>query len=167
MESGGPESASPMTHRVQSLSSADTRGKHRIHAELKRLEQEARFLEIRLMSSVSLEDQTGVTEFRRGVVRLGIRMQETQLAQDSILGSRAYSKGFVPFDLWLFGMHIAFQFQYYYVCIFTISEELEQLEKTEKASTTCKVTVGPLSPAWDRWFEGPQDSKSCCRCWIL
>uniref|UniRef100_K7N4U1 G protein gamma domain-containing protein n=1 Tax=Glycine max TaxID=3847 RepID=K7N4U1_SOYBN len=45
MESGGPESASPMTHRVQSLSSADTRGKHRIHAELKRLEQEARFLE--------------------------------------------------------------------------------------------------------------------------
>jgi len=69
----------------------------------------------------------GVTEFRRGVVRLGIRMQETQLAQDSILGSRAYSKGFVPFDLWLFGMHIAFQFQYYYVCIFTISVGLNSL----------------------------------------
>lgn len=49
MESGGPESASPMTHRVQSLSSADTRGKHRIHAELKRLEQEARFLEVRTL----------------------------------------------------------------------------------------------------------------------
>ncbi|KAH1191831.1 Guanine nucleotide-binding protein subunit gamma 2 [Glycine soja] len=106
MESGGPESASPMTHRVQSLSSADTRGKHRIHAELKRLEQEARFLE----------------------------------------------------------------------------EELEQLERMEKASTSCKImlinvetkpdpllpsSVGPLSPTWDRWFEGPQDSKSCCRCWIL
>ncbi|TKY51954.1 Guanine nucleotide-binding protein subunit gamma 2 [Spatholobus suberectus] len=45
MESGGPESASLMTHRVQSLSSADTRGKHRIHAEIKCLEQEARFLE--------------------------------------------------------------------------------------------------------------------------
>ncbi|XP_014618733.1 guanine nucleotide-binding protein subunit gamma 2 isoform X2 [Glycine max] len=79
MESGGPESASPMTHRVQSLSSADTRGKHRIHAELKRLEQEARFLE----------------------------------------------------------------------------EELEQLEKTEKASTTCKVMPSnvetkpdPLLPSW-------------------
>lgn len=54
-------------------------------------------------------------------------MQETQLAQDSILGSRAYSKGFVPFDLWLFGMHIAFQFQYYYVCIFTISVGLNSL----------------------------------------
>lgn len=47
-------------------------------------------------------------------------MQETQLAQDSILGSRAYSKGFVPFDLWLFGMHIAFQFHYYDAHIFTI-----------------------------------------------
>lgn len=46
MQSGGPESASPITNRVQSLSSADTRGKHRVHAELKRLEQEARFLEV-------------------------------------------------------------------------------------------------------------------------
>jgi len=53
MQSRGPESASPMTHRVQSLSSADTRGKHRIHAELKRLEQEARFLEVRTFSSKS------------------------------------------------------------------------------------------------------------------
>ncbi|XP_022641001.1 uncharacterized protein LOC106769786 isoform X2 [Vigna radiata var. radiata] len=54
MQSGGPESASPVTHRVQSLSSADTRGKHRIHAELKRLEQEARFLEEAL--DIELED---------------------------------------------------------------------------------------------------------------
>ncbi|KAK7356882.1 hypothetical protein VNO80_16162 [Phaseolus coccineus] len=106
MQSRGPESANPMTHRVQSLSSADTRGKHRIHAELKRLEQEARFLE----------------------------------------------------------------------------EELEKLERMEKASTACKgmlsnvetkpdpllpSTIGPVSPTWDRWFEGPQDSKGCCRCWIL
>ncbi|KAI4324018.1 hypothetical protein L6164_023586 [Bauhinia variegata] len=45
MESSGSESESPMTHRVQSLSATtDTRGKHRIQAELKRLEQEARFL---------------------------------------------------------------------------------------------------------------------------
>jgi len=28
-------------------------------------------------------------------------------------------------------------------------------------------TIGPVSPTWDRWFEGPQDSKGCCRCWIL
>ncbi|XP_061339045.1 guanine nucleotide-binding protein subunit gamma 2-like [Gastrolobium bilobum] len=105
MESGVPDSAGPMTHRVQSLSSADARGKHRIHAELKRLEQETRFLE----------------------------------------------------------------------------EELGQLERMEKASTSCKemfsnvetrpdpllpLTIGPLNPLWDRWFEGPQDSKGC-RCWIL
>ncbi|WVY96956.1 hypothetical protein V8G54_029107 [Vigna mungo] len=61
-------------------------------------------------------------------------------------------------------------------------EELEKLERMEKASTACKgllsnvetkpdpllpSTIGPVSPTWDRWFEGPQDSKGCCRCWIL
>ncbi|KAG2728133.1 hypothetical protein I3843_01G186500 [Carya illinoinensis] len=111
MQSGSSESLSPITHRIQSLSASqslsatDTRGKHRVLAELKRLEQEARFLE----------------------------------------------------------------------------EELEQLEKMEKASAACKemvsnvetrpdpllpVTNGPINPFWDRWFEGPQDSKGC-RCWIL
>ncbi|XP_039114318.1 guanine nucleotide-binding protein subunit gamma 1-like isoform X2 [Dioscorea cayenensis subsp. rotundata] len=83
----------------------DTRGKHRISAELKRLEQEARFLE----------------------------------------------------------------------------EEMEELEKTEKASASCQellhkveskpdpllpVTIGPVIPTWNRWFEGPQDLQGC-RCWIL
>ncbi|CAN6547901.1 hypothetical protein C1H46_023144 [Malus baccata] len=45
MQSDGSETLSPTTLRLQSLSAADTRGKHRIHAELKRLEQETRFLE--------------------------------------------------------------------------------------------------------------------------
>ncbi|XP_034685215.1 guanine nucleotide-binding protein subunit gamma 1 isoform X1 [Vitis riparia] len=60
-------------------------------------------------------------------------------------------------------------------------EELEQLEKTERASDACRellsivesrpdpllpVTYGPANPIWDRWFEGPQDSQGC-RCWIL
>lgn len=53
------ESASPITQRVQSSSSSsssiDTRGKHRIQAEVKRLEQEARFLEVSLLSSLSFE----------------------------------------------------------------------------------------------------------------
>lgn len=43
------ESASPTTQRVlssSSSSSTDTRGKHRIQAEVKRLELEARFLEV-------------------------------------------------------------------------------------------------------------------------
>lgn len=62
-----------------------------------------------------------------------------------------------------------------------LEEELEQLEKTERASAACRellsivesrpdpllpVTYGPANPIWDRWFEGPQDSQGC-RCWIL
>ncbi|XAR57307.1 hypothetical protein NMG60_11025390 [Bertholletia excelsa] len=62
-----------------------------------------------------------------------------------------------------------------------LEEELEQLEKMDKASAACKemlsiveakpdpllpVTTGPTNPYWDRWFEGPQDSQGC-RCWIL
>ncbi|KAL8171174.1 hypothetical protein V2J09_022978 [Rumex salicifolius] len=85
--------------------SADTKGKHRILAELNRLEQETRFLE----------------------------------------------------------------------------EELDQVEKMEKASEACKdlqcavepkpdpllpETIGPMNPLWDRWFEGPRESKGCS-CWIL
>ncbi|XP_058001102.1 guanine nucleotide-binding protein subunit gamma 2 [Hevea brasiliensis] len=106
MQSDRSDSSGPITQRVNSLPSAtDTRGKHRIQAEVKRLEQEARFLE----------------------------------------------------------------------------EELEQLDKMENASAACKemlmnvdtrpdpllpITNGPLNPSWDRWFEGPQESKGC-RCWIL
>ncbi|CAL0303236.1 unnamed protein product [Lupinus luteus] len=101
MQSGEYESV----NQVQALFSADGRGKHRIQAELKRVEQEAKFLE----------------------------------------------------------------------------EELENLEKMEGASVLCKeiltnvetrpdpllpVTNGPLNPLWDRWFEGPKDSKGCS-CWIL
>ncbi|XP_040999739.1 guanine nucleotide-binding protein subunit gamma 2-like [Juglans microcarpa x Juglans regia] len=104
-QSGRSGSARPITHLDHSLSASDTRGKHLIQAEIKRLEQEARFLE----------------------------------------------------------------------------EELEQLEKMESASSSCKETLsnveprpdpllpmtnGPINPFWDRWFEGPQDSKGC-RCWIF
>lgn len=54
MQSDGSESENHMTHhrvQSQSLSSSDTRGKHRIHAELKRLEQETRYLEVATSSS--------------------------------------------------------------------------------------------------------------------
>ncbi|KAE8731556.1 Guanine nucleotide-binding protein subunit gamma 1 [Hibiscus syriacus] len=108
MQSGGSQSmVGPIPQRVQVFQPAgsDTRGKHRIRAELKRLEQEARFLE----------------------------------------------------------------------------EELEQIERMDKASAACKemlsnvettpdpllpVTSGPVILLWDRWFEGPQESRGC-RCWIL
>ncbi|CAH9095485.1 unnamed protein product [Cuscuta epithymum] len=104
----------------QMRSVADTRGKHRISAELKQLEQEARFLEEVL--------ENGEKENR----------------SDN-------------------------------------SEELEQVDKMDKASAVCKEllvntqtrpdpllpeTTGPTSPLWDRWFERPPDASSC-RCWIL
>ncbi|KAK6138662.1 hypothetical protein DH2020_027592 [Rehmannia glutinosa] len=62
-----------------------------------------------------------------------------------------------------------------------LEEELEQVEKMDKASAACKemlinietrpdpllpVTNGPVNPIWDRWFEGPPESSGC-RCWIL
>lgn len=40
------EAAVPIAHRIQSLSAVDAVGKHRLLAEMKRLEQEARFLEV-------------------------------------------------------------------------------------------------------------------------
>lgn len=48
MQSDRSDSSGPITQRLHSLNtvSADTRGKHRIQAELKRLEQEVRFLEV-------------------------------------------------------------------------------------------------------------------------
>lgn len=47
MQSGRSDSRGLNTQRTQSLTgSGDTRGKHRIQAELKRLEQETRFLEV-------------------------------------------------------------------------------------------------------------------------
>ncbi|XP_050219368.1 guanine nucleotide-binding protein subunit gamma 2 [Mercurialis annua] len=106
MQSDWSDSSGPITQRVNSLAPVtDTRGKHRIQAELKRLEQESRFLE----------------------------------------------------------------------------EELEQLDKMGKASTACiemltivdtrpdpllPITLGPINPLWDRWFERAQESKGC-RCCML
>ncbi|XP_044486038.1 guanine nucleotide-binding protein subunit gamma 1-like [Mangifera indica] len=105
MQSDRSNSVFVVTQRSQSLAASDARGKHRLQAELKRVEQEAKFLE----------------------------------------------------------------------------EELEELDQMEKASMACKetlsdvkarpdpllpVTTGPSNPSWDRWFEGPQESRGC-RCWIL
>nr|GMD81714.1 guanine nucleotide-binding protein subunit gamma 2-like [Ipomoea batatas] len=62
-----------------------------------------------------------------------------------------------------------------------LEEELEQVDRMEKASAACKEmlsnvetrpdpllpeTTGPTNPLWDRWFEGPADASGC-RCWIL
>lgn len=55
MQSDRSDSSGPITQRLNSLPSAtDTRGKHRIQAELKRLEQEVRFLEVISFYFISL-----------------------------------------------------------------------------------------------------------------
>ena len=59
LQSRGSESANPMTHRAQSLSATDTRGKHRIQAELKRLEQETKFLEVLFHPSLQFSSIVG------------------------------------------------------------------------------------------------------------
>lgn len=46
MQSGNSQAAPSLNHQDSALAAADTRGRHRITAELKRLEQEARFLEV-------------------------------------------------------------------------------------------------------------------------
>ncbi|KAL4297716.1 hypothetical protein GQ457_12G003860 [Hibiscus cannabinus] len=62
-----------------------------------------------------------------------------------------------------------------------LEEELEQIERMEKASGACKemlsnmettpdpllpITSGPLNLSWDLWFEGPQESQGC-KCCIM
>ncbi|KAL9317971.1 hypothetical protein ACSQ67_014488 [Phaseolus vulgaris] len=192
MQSRGPESASPMTHRVQSLSSADTRGKHRIHAELKRLEQEARFLE---QAPLDRKDQNVFGHAWEAAsfhalytpcsrLKLIVRtcVMRTRGMVGKAAGKAAYpvsstcSKGFWYLIYGSLARILPSSFT------IPMLEELEKLERMEKASTACKgmlsnvetkpdpllpSTIGPVSPTWDRWFEGPQDSKGCCRCWIL
>ncbi|KAL3626343.1 hypothetical protein CASFOL_029892 [Castilleja foliolosa] len=113
------------------VGATDTRGKHMISAELKRVEQDIRFLEVNWEMNFS-------DLYYIGVKKGGI-----------LVGNNC--------------------------------EELEELEKTDKASVACKemlinietrpdpllpVTIGPINPTWDRWFEGAQESSGC-RCWIL
>ncbi|KAL4355531.1 hypothetical protein GQ457_06G029100 [Hibiscus cannabinus] len=99
------ETASSADELQPSGSAADTRGKHRILAELKRVEQESRFL----------EDE----------------MEELERTDN----------------------------------ISTLSSEL-LLSMETRPDPLLPVTSGPVNPSWDRWFEGPQDSKGC-RCQIL
>ncbi|KAJ9700494.1 hypothetical protein PVL29_006017 [Vitis rotundifolia] len=54
MQSGNSQAAPSLNHQDSALAAADTRGKHRITAELKRLEQEARFLEERIVNCSEL-----------------------------------------------------------------------------------------------------------------
>ncbi|KAK6937582.1 G-protein gamma-like domain [Dillenia turbinata] len=63
-----------------------------------------------------------------------------------------------------------------------LQEELAALESADNVSTVCHelllnietfpdpllpVTKGSANQSWDRWFEGPRDSRNCSSCWIL
>ncbi|XP_021910996.1 guanine nucleotide-binding protein subunit gamma 1-like, partial [Carica papaya] len=65
--------------------------------------------------------------------------------------------------------------------LFQSKEELAEIDQTDNVSTLCEellqnietrpdpllpLTNGPVNTSWDRWFEGPQESKGC-RCRIL
>ncbi|KAA3454553.1 guanine nucleotide-binding protein subunit gamma 2-like [Gossypium australe] len=144
----------------------DTRGKHRIQAELKRLDQEARFLEFMLGCQVF-----SVLEFifksffwlMHGGCQLLYRYSVLIIYLDNYASVKKKLTLCKNIDA------------------VNIEEELEHLEKMEKASTACKellskvesapdpllpITNGPLNLTWDRWFEGPQESQGC-KCWIL
>eukprot|EP00252_Welwitschia_mirabilis_P013088 TRINITY_DN28917_c0_g1_i1.p1 TRINITY_DN28917_c0_g1~~TRINITY_DN28917_c0_g1_i1.p1 ORF type:complete len:117 (+),score=24.45 TRINITY_DN28917_c0_g1_i1:309-659(+) len=61
-----------------------------------------------------------------------------------------------------------------------LEEEIEGLDKLDRATSACKemlilvdsrpdpllpITKGPVNSAWDRWFEGPVEVNGC-KCWI-
>ncbi|XP_065863198.1 guanine nucleotide-binding protein subunit gamma 2 [Euphorbia lathyris] len=72
MQSDRSDSSGSIAQRVNSLQSdTDTRGKHRIQAELKRLDQETRYLQEELeqldkieMASAACKEMLGVVEIR-------------------------------------------------------------------------------------------------------
>ncbi|XP_039009289.1 guanine nucleotide-binding protein subunit gamma 2-like isoform X2 [Hibiscus syriacus] len=59
---------SPIPQRIRSFQAADTRGKHRVQAELKRLEQEARFLEEELEQIERMEKASAASKEMLGNV---------------------------------------------------------------------------------------------------
>ncbi|XVE65934.1 hypothetical protein DITRI_Ditri08aG0039700 [Diplodiscus trichospermus] len=63
MQSGRSQSmVSPIPQRVESFQAADNRGKHRIQAELIRVEQEARFLEEELELMEKMDNVSAACE---------------------------------------------------------------------------------------------------------
>ncbi|CAM0875793.1 unnamed protein product [Alopecurus aequalis] len=115
----------------------DMRGRHRIQAELKKLEQEARFLEHFQIAT------------RKNMVMQPLAEYE----------GHEKLKIFLLYE----------------------QDELEELDKTDKVSAALQefrvtierkadpllpVTTGAAYQSWDRWFEGPQDLRTC-KCWFL
>ncbi|GMN46803.1 hypothetical protein TIFTF001_015989 [Ficus carica] len=134
-----------------------------IQAELKRLEQEARFLEVHLIWPFGIF----------------VEVKKALCFQDPLRPVHlAYLSSFCIGLYMNFSSHAVSVYCLKYIAAI---EELEQLERMDRASAACSellsnvetspdpllpATHGPVNPLWDRWFEGPQDKKGC-RCWIL
>ncbi|KAL2922278.1 Guanine nucleotide-binding protein subunit gamma 1 [Bienertia sinuspersici] len=185
-----------MTQQAQSI---DMRGKHRVIAELKRLEQETRFVEIpfgdtqvqavcgivsKFVYDILCEVVTEAMHMQNGKDKEGenivnstsshVKAPEGPLHENE-MATLSVNRSSPKFDD---DHELSLAISFSYVCN---QEELEQLGKTENATAVCSEllsiveakpdpllpeTIGPVNPFWDRWFEGPQDSKGC-RCWIF
>ncbi|KAI0497737.1 hypothetical protein KFK09_020971 [Dendrobium nobile] len=47
-----------------------------------------------------------------------------------------------------------------------LEQEARFLEIESHADPLLPITHGPANTTWDKWFEGPPDSRHC-KCWIL
>ncbi|KAK9179694.1 hypothetical protein WN943_028898 [Citrus x changshan-huyou] len=121
MQSDRSDSRGLNTQRTQSLTgSGDTRGKHRIQAELKRLEQETRFLE--------------GSEFCCEPVAFGGLLSKVKGAEQLVLAVIGIN------NIVVFSWTCEFKL-IGYLLVVVKEEELEQLDKTEKASAACNETL--------------------------
>ncbi|KAA3471186.1 guanine nucleotide-binding protein subunit gamma 1 [Gossypium australe] len=154
------ETASSADEQQAAGSAADTRGKHRILAQLKRV------CSLLFGNAVKNFDLVYLADMRCSSVYTD--------AWEVYLGGGRSSVSILLWRLYLWKVLNI-------VCHWFIDTEMEELEKTDNVSTLCKelllsmetrpdpllpLTNGPINPSWDVWFEGPQTSQGC-RCQIL
>ncbi|KAK8511127.1 hypothetical protein V6N13_013547 [Hibiscus sabdariffa] len=170
MQSGRSQSVvGPIPDRVQAFQPANTRGKHRVQAELKRLEQEARFLELdKGILYTALALFFGVVSSAETFVdrsfELNVQLLPARTAVFTVLGSGVITV-FEPSrssDDHIFGLLMVWQIGFVEIAISLFPfkllankpmEELEQIERMENASAACKemlsnveTTPDPLLP---------------------
>ncbi|KAL9273459.1 Guanine nucleotide-binding protein subunit gamma 1-like protein [Drosera capensis] len=168
----------------------DTRGKHRVLAELKRMEQETRCLEgigygllarvvtfEKNMTAILLHELTVEDEGRS----LGLKCFKCSDYEVQGFGSGVLLDDHEITDKEDDAEARSVNPLLASLCSFVRRKELADLDNLERASAACEEvlnhvqtkpdpllpeTNGPLHPSWDRWFEGLQEVKGC-RCWIL
>ncbi|ONM07142.1 AGG2 [Zea mays] len=134
--------------------SADLRGRHRIQAELKKLEQEARFLESKTLL-ILLHQMIGDSVLKTETSDEACAIECRRNLKSSIKRIR---------------YHLRCKSNFYMACcwrltgLFYVARFLIAMER--KADPLLPVSAGPVNQSWDRWFEGPQDLRGC-KCWFL